>query len=282
VITSSVGSPNTLGARRPPPGTPVNKIRLKPDTLNEENRKFVQRPLEHPLFLNSVPKCGTHLLRNIVRMFVPVEQQYSVQFVQHQIIMDHLGAFSDERNFLSWGHLMFTDVTAVAVGRTPQIILVRDPYDWAIARARFFLSDEFEGHDLIKEGTLSVDTLLNMMILGVHEKVVPLAALFTYNAVAWLGTGAYLLRYEDLVAAVKNLDSDAADDFFTRLFNACGIVRPEDWRERVRIGSDRKQSGTARENLTGVDVEFPAELPDVQKSIVDMVAPGLRGILGYT
>src|SRR3954471_3269722 len=113
-------------------------IRLKPDTLDEENARFEQQPLRHSLFLNSVPKCGSHLMRNIMRMFVPVEQQYSVQFVQHQIIMDHLGAFSDPRNFLSWGHLMFTDVTAVAVGNTPHILLVRDPYDWALARARFF------------------------------------------------------------------------------------------------------------------------------------------------
>lgn len=275
----SIGPAGASGTRRPPPSATV--VRLKPDTLNEENPKFVQERLKHPLFLNSVPKCGSHLLRNIVRMFVPVEQQYSVQFVQHQIIMEHLGAFSDERNFLSWGHLMFSDVTAVAVGRTPQILLVRDPYDWTIARARFFLSDEFEGHDLLKEGILSVDVLLNMMILGVHEKVIPLAAMFTYNAVAWLGTGAYLVRYEDLVAAVKDLDSDKADAFFRKLFEACGINRPDDWRERVRIGSDRKQSGTARENLTGVEIEFPSELPDLQKRMVDMCAPGLRKILGY-
>ena len=80
---------------------------------------------------------------------------------------------------------------------------------------------------------------------------------------------------------MKDPDSDSADRFFTDLFGACGIDRPHDWRERVRIGSDRKQSGTARENLTGVAVEFPAELAEVQKRMVDMVAPGLRAILGY-
>jgi hypothetical protein len=257
------------------------KITLKADTLDEENRKFAQEPLSHPLFLNSVPKCGTHLLRNIIRMFVPVEQHYKVQFVQHEIIMEHLGAFSDERNFLSWGHLIFSDLTAVAVGRTPQILLVRDPYDWVLARTRFFVSDEFEGHELLKEGTLSLEAILNMVILGVHEKIVPLAALFTYNAVAWLGTGAHLVRYEDLLAAVKDLDSKSSETYFEALFSACGIERPDDWRERVRIGSDRKQSGTARENLTGVELDFPAELPDLQKKMVDMVAPGLRALLGY-
>jgi hypothetical protein len=176
---------------------------------------------------------------------------------------------------------MFNDVAAVAVGRIRQILLVRDPYDWVIARARFFLSDEFGGFEILKEGTLSVDALLNMMIFGIHEKAPPLASVFVYNALAWIGTGAYVVRYEDLVAAVRNLEDDFADAFFGGLFNAAGIERPANWRERVRIGSDRKQSGTARENLTGVDVEFPAELPQLQKRMVNLVAPGLRELLGY-
>jgi hypothetical protein len=176
---------------------------------------------------------------------------------------------------------MFTDVTAVAAARARQILLVRDPYDWVIARARFFLSDEFGGFDILKEGTLSIDALLNMMIFGVHEKAPPLASMFVYNALAWLGTGAYLVRYEDLVEAVKNLESGSADEFFANLFEAAAIERPHDWRDRVRIGSDRKQSGTARENLTGIAVEFPAELPQLQRKMVDLVAPGLRSLLGY-
>jgi hypothetical protein len=269
---------------KPAPGSfdeRVIKVDLKPDTLNEENRKFEQKPLEQPLFLNSVPKCGSHLLRNIIRMFVPVDRQYDVQFIQHQMLREHFGAFSDPRNFLSWGHLMFNDLAAVAVGNARQIVLVRDPYDWTIARARFFVSDEFKGFDLLKEGSLSIEAILNMMIFGIAEQAPPLPALFTYNAVAWLGTGAHLLRYEDLVAALKDLDGEHGESFFADLFELCGIARPDDWRERVRIGADRKQSGTARENLTGVGIEFPATLPDLQKRMVDFAAPGLRALLGY-
>lgn len=257
------------------------KVNLKPDTLDEENRRFEQKPLDRPLFLNSVPKSGSHLLRNIIRMFVPVEQHYTAQFIQHQILHDHLGAFADSRNFLSWGHLMFNDQTAVAVGTLRQVLLVRDPYDWVLARARFFISDEFQGFELLKEGSLSVESILNMMILGIHDKAPPLVSLFTYNAVAWLGTGVHLVRYEDLVAAVKDVESAGAEKFFAELFAACGIERPDDWQERVRIGSDRKQSGTARENLTGVGVELPKELPELQKRMVDFAAMGLRELLGY-
>ena len=62
---------------------------------------------------------------------------------------------------------------------------------------------------------------------------------------------------------------------------AGGIERPDDWRERVRVGADRKQSGTARENLTGAGARIPSDLPDKQKRMVDQAAPGLRSMLGY-
>jgi hypothetical protein len=57
---------------------------------------------------------------------------------------------------------------------------------------------------------------------------------------------------------------------------------PADWRERVLVGSDRKQSGTARENLSGLQDVIPDVLPDVQKQMVDYAAPGLRRLLGYS
>ena len=256
------------------------RVTVKPDTLDDENRKFAQQALTRPLFLNSVPKSGSHLLRNIIRMFVPVESQYNAEFIQHQILQQHLAAFDQNRKMLSWGHLLFTDTTAKATAGVRHILLVRDPYDWVIARARFFMSDEFRGPlDFPKDGSVQVEALLNMMILGIHGKEPPLAATFTYNALAWLGTGVHLVRYEDLIAALK--DVEGSERFFSGLLSACGIDLPEDWRDRVRIGSDRQQSGTARENLTGVALKFPAELPAIQKQLLDFAAPGLRAILGY-
>ena len=114
------------------------RIRVKPDTLDEKNRQFGQRPLSQSVFLNSVPKSGSHLLRNVMRMFVPVEQQYQAEFIQNQLLNQHLDAFLGEQKYLSWGHLMFTDKSAVAVGRLRHILLVRDPYDWCSPRRVFF------------------------------------------------------------------------------------------------------------------------------------------------
>ncbi len=261
----------------------MTQIRLKPDTLDEENAKFEQVRLPQPLFLNSVPKSGSHLLRNIMRMFVPVEDHFKEQFIQWGNLQQYKHAFRPEAKMLSWGHLLFSDASAVEAGPARKIILVRDPYTWVLARARFFLSDEFGDNSLlVKNGELTVDSLINLMIFGIHGKAMSLRDLFSYNAIAWLGSDATMVRYEDILAALKDLESDEAEAFFIKLFEDCGLARiPDDWRERVRIGSDRKQSGTARENLTAQEVSIPRELTDAQKAIVDYTAPGLRKLLGY-
>ena len=260
------------------------RIVAQRDNLDELNRNYAQRKLEAPVFLNSVPKCGTHLLRNILRMFVPVEQQYHKTFIQIPLLQQNLQAFSTTSPYLSWGHLLFTDDSAIALRRVHHLVLIRDPYDWVLARARFFLSDTFQGQlEHLKGGNVSAEEMLNMMILGIHNKVPTMQDIFLHNAVAWLGTKARIVRFEDLIGNLKELDTPGAEAWFTELLRFCGNIRlPGDWRERIVVGSDRRQSGTARENLQGRANDIPEVLPDTQKKMVDHAAPGLREILGYT
>ena len=256
---------------------------LTKDTLNELNPNFVQQDLKQPVFLNSVPKSGTHLLRNIIRMFVPVSQQYDKTFIQIPNLKQHLEAFRPSAPKLSWGHLLFSDESALATREARQILLVRDPYKWVLARARFFMSESFEANiEILKSGHLKVEEVLNLMIFGIPRKAPTLEEIYRHNAASWLGTGVKLVHYEALIEAIKNLESIAAAQFFKEILEYAGIDLPEDWQERVRVGSDRKQSGTARENLAGAALDLPDELPDVQKQLVDFAAPGLRALLGYT
>lgn len=259
------------------------RVLTKPDNLNERNREFAQTPLKEPVFLNSVPKSGTHLIRNIMRMFVPVEQQYHKAFIQYPLLNDHQAAFARARPFLSWGHLVYGDASAVALRRVHHLVLVRDPYDWVLARARFFMSDTYQGAlDSIKGGNVPIDDVLNMMIFGIPDKSPALPDIFTHNAVAWLGTHARILRFEELLQHVKAPETGAAETFFAGLLGHLHMGElPDDWRERVRIGSDREQSSTARENLTRATANIPDELPDMHKRLVDYVAPGVRALLGY-
>lgn len=258
------------------------RILAKGDNLNELNRNYAQARLAGPVFLNSVPKCGTHLMRNIMRMFVPVEQQYHRAFIQLPLLAGNMQAFSAANPFLSWGHLLFTDDSAIALRGVRHVVLVRDPRDWVLARARFFLSDTFRGNvEHLKGGAVSIEEMLNLMILGIYNKVPPMQEIFLHNAVAWMGTDALIVRFEDLTAALRDLEAPVAGEWFGRLFAHCGLELPADWRERVLVGADRRQSGTARENLEGPASDVPEELPEVQKRLVDHAAPGLRAILGY-
>lgn len=254
------------------------------DTLNDQVARFEQAPLKQPLLVNSIPKGGTHLLRNILRMFVPVEQHHDRDFVQIPNMHLHLDAFNPHAPMLSCGHLLFSDQSLANIRHARHILLVRDPHDWVLARARFFVSEEFEQENIahLKSGVFSAEAILNMMIFGIHQKSPALIDIYTHNAAAWLGTGVHLVRYEDAMRAVNDIDSPESDAFFADLMAAAGIDRPDDWRERVTTGADRKQSRTARENLKLPEgLVFPTVLPETQRRLVEFHAPGLRALLGY-
>lgn len=260
----------------------MQNVKLKPDDIDAQSRGFEQAVLAQPVFLNSVPKSGSHLLRNIIRMFVAPEQQYDRDFIQYANLREHLSAFDGPPAKLSWGHLFHSDISAIATCKARRILLVRDPYSWVLAKARFLLSEDFTGElDILRKAPISTGDLINLVIFGIHRTNPSLKDTYTHNAAAWLGTGVHLVRYEELVAAVRDLESDASDAYFARLLDACGIERPDDWRQRVAIGSDPARSGTARQNLTGDFSRLPDELDDVQKRLVDYAAPGLRELLGY-
>lgn len=257
-------------------------IQGKPDTLNAEVVRFTQAPLRQTAFLNSVPKCGTHLLRNIVRMFVPVEQHYDREFIQIQNLEQHKAGLDPRRPAFSTGHLVYADMAALATGHARQVILVRDPYDYVLSRARFVFSEEFK-HPLLEplKAAGTVEQVINFMIFGVPAKGPALREVFTFNAVAWMNTGAQIVRYEDIVRELKRLDSPEAEIFFRDLLGKFGIAMPMDWRDRVRIGSDRRYSATDSGQLSGVP-NFPRTLNDTQKQLVEFAAPGLRALLGYS
>lgn len=255
----------------------------KADTLDEAGRQFDRVKLTQPLFLNSAPKSGTHLLRNIMRMFVDESQHWRHEFIQHRILAQSRDlAFQPAAPMMSWGHLLFSDDASIALKPVRHVVLMRDPHDWVLARARFYLSDEFQGStNNIKGGAVPIEEVLNMMILGLHQKIPTLMDIYSLNVVAWMGGPARLVRYEDVVEAVRDLGSRRAETFFAGLMEDCGLPGlPGDWRRRVEVGADPAQSRTARQNLT-LDQPIPDQLPSVQRRMVDFAAPGLRRMLGY-
>ena len=260
------------------------EVSIAPDTINDESAKFPQVSLSRSVFLNSLPKSGSHLLRNILRMFVPVDQVYGPHFVQFPNLKQHLAAFDENKNYLISGHLLFSDHTAILANRTNKILLVRDPYSWVLAQARFLVSDIVSSNfEHIKTGALTVDDLIGLMIFGIYKKSPPMRQQYELYTVGWLAADAYLVRYEDLVTNIASIETSTAKSYFAELLDKCGITPPDDWKERVIIGADRKQSATARENINTSEplFEFPRELSEKHMQMVDFAAPGLRKLLGY-
>ena len=193
-------------------------------------------------------------------------------------------AFDESKKYLISGHLLFSDHTAILANRTNKILLVRDPYSWVLAQARFFVSDIVSSNfEHVKTGALSVDDLIGLMIFGMYKKSPPMLQQYELYVVGWMATDAYMIRYEDLVLHVSSIETDEAKSYFAELFERCGIDLPGDWKERVIIGADRRQSATARENInTGESqFDFPKELSVKHRQMIDFAAPGLRELLGY-
>jgi hypothetical protein len=262
---------------------PAAVVAARPDTLGPEVSRYPHQRLRQTAFLNGVPKCGTHLLRNIVRMFVPTDQHYDREFLQITNLPQHISALNPGRPQFSVGHMVFADPSVTALKHARHVILVRDPFDYVLARARFSLSDQFDHPQLqhLKGGAVTVEQMLNFMIFGVPGRSPALREVFVFHAVAWMGAGGEIVRYEDVVAHLKDLDSEPSRAFFADLLGKFGIDQlPADWRERVQIGADRQHSATAREHLSGGMV-VPDELPQIQKQLVEHAAPGLRALLGY-
>lgn len=260
------------------------EVTVAPDTLNEESAKFSQTSLSRSVLLNSLPKSGSHLLRNILRMFVPVDQVYGPGFVQFPNLNEHLAAFGEKNKFLISAHLLYSDNTAMLANRTNKILLVRDPYSWILAQARFFVSDIVSSNfEQIKSGALTVDDLIGLMIFGIYQKSPPMRQQYELYTVGWMTSDAHMIRYEDLIENMKSIESNAAESYFATLLEKCGIAVPDDWKQRVIIGADRKQSATARENINLNEplFEFPQQLSEKHKRMVDFAAPGLRKLLGY-
>src|SRR3546814_1098385 len=104
---------------------------------------------------------------------------------------------------LSGGHLFLADASAIETAPARRILLYRDPYDWVIARARFFVSEQFVSNmDHLKSDALTADELLTMMIFGLPGKAPSLRNIYEMNAAAWLGARVHVVTYEDLVRQI--------------------------------------------------------------------------------
>lgn len=256
------------------------------------NAGFHQTSLKQPTVLITVAKSGSHLIRNILCMFMPMEQQdYS---------HTDLAPIRENRVITAptfrWGHIAITPNAANVLQNAKKILLVRDPYDWVLSMARFtttyLLTGRERNHqhhphdDIYRNKGVTVEELFSIIITGtdVRNQHPSLRSAYVPIAVGWKDLDVYMVKYEDACAHVKALrestDTNETKEYFRKLVGAFNIDLPVDWKKRVLTGADKRLSMTARENL-GQHYDIPNALPDRFKKLVDFTVPGLREYLGY-
>jgi Sulfotransferase domain len=243
--------------------------------------RFVSSPLASDILVNSVPKCGTMLLRNVVYMFVPREAVY-LPFV----VNDNLSSKPIfEQKVVFTGHVNHDVVSRVVFRDAKHLIIVRDPYDYVLAQARFMFSkvmqERTELARFIATHSLSMDDVVPLMIAGIAfgGNIWPsVGDMFARNALSWTDR-CHFVKYEELRKHANAVETAGAYGYFASLLAACGLEMPSDWQERVEAGADRGLSDTASDDF---DVRGDRNyLIESEKALFASVAPKLREVLGY-
>jgi len=253
------------------------------DPIKEAHTKFTHRPLNERVILNSVPKCGTMLLRNIVLMFTPWDE---IHFPWPSA--ETFGQFEDvirENKFKQFaGHIPHSPEASVFMRHFRHVLLIRDPIDQVLSYARFYHADHIsEASDLsryIRDHQLNFDEVVGLVIVGLHRYFTGVNEYFVKRAIAWFDSGCFIIKYEDLLHHVKNLHRPQAKTYFSRLLNHLNIDMPSDWRQRVAAGADRKISSTSPENVAGA-INERKELSPGNQALFLATAPTLHEALGY-
>lgn len=238
-----------------------------------------------PIILNSLPKSGTLLLRNILMHFVGVdaisqktlqsfeEIQYAIDR-QYSVITAHMG------RSIWMEHLFKKNNPSPRM-----IILIRHPIDNAYSLANHLIRDDQEGEisKALKMYEVADKEVVHHCIVGAKIGGHLLEDVTTryMNYVSWLSfrDDFLLLKYEDLISMISNIADQRSERYFDQIFSYCGIERPSDWRDRIVTAANPDISWTAQKVSTDTD-KYPNRL-EVARTL-NIFSPGLCRSLGYS
>lgn len=237
--------------------------------------KYDEIKIEKPILLNSVPKSGTNLLRNIIMHFVGRERTCPVA-----VVPETLEEVKGLKNYdFYYGHL-FKNPSAYLYSRNfNMVLLMRDPLKYIPSMARWAFHHSKPWGDIsevIQAEQVPFHEVMNYCITGIQQNfgIPSLKDMYLKNLIEWIDSAAILVRYEELTKHIKQIDSIQTEKYFGSLFNSMGIVLPTDWKERVLAGSNPEGSPTYYSGAR-------SELTEYQHLLANAEAPSLRKILGY-
>lgn len=249
-------------------------------------------PPANALLQFSMPKSGTHLLRNILLGFVgPGAYDNGPWFFGHpDMLRDGKPYIKIRANALRTLHAGF-DVFSEAMSQAEQpphctVLLVRNPADTLMSLARQTLNTTLDRPDFKwMRDNLAFPEILRCFAEGYSiegRRYSGIRADLETYAVSWLPHADVVVRFEDLKAASQDTTSDASEAFFSNLLPSIGITTPDDWQERVTRLSAGDVSATFARSKTGdrseLDAVFDGQWLETAR---DLVGGETMARLGY-
>ena len=205
------------------------QARAMPDPVAAVHRRFTHQELPSRVFLNSVPKCGTMLLRNILAMFIPWEEIYWT-FITNNNLPQHQKAIQSPHYKFFTGHLDYTPETSILMRDFTLILNIRDPYGYVLSNARFFYSQPKYKDSLlaryIQDHGVTFDDVVPLVINGFcfHGEVVPnVVEVYVNKAMNWFRTAGKVVSYEELCRHIQNLSTSEAKTYFQDILDLLQI-----------------------------------------------------------
>lgn len=232
-----------------------------------------------PIVLNSVPKSGTNLVRNMILHFVGKEQTCPVA-VTGETFEEISGYLNQKKYSFYYGHLFKDNQTYLQLRNTKLVLLMRDPVSYlpSLARWAFHPSKPWgDISEIIQNTNMPFHEVVSYSITGVgmRFRIPSVKEMFLKNLIEWMDSATILLKYEDIIRHLKKIDSQEAEIYFFNIFHKLGISIPDDWKNRILAGANPENSPTFfrgnKEKLT-----------ENHLKIIESVAPGLRNLLGYS
>jgi hypothetical protein len=209
---------------------------------------------EGRVVLNSLPKSGTVLLRNVLLHFfgAAVSERATLEPKRIEKFETFDDLFPSEKMFLTAHFPLYPQSSAFfrSMKDARMLLLIRNPLENSYSLARHLMRPGQQRlnrlSNYIGETGASVEEVVYYCIRGYSMGGGAVEGVVTryMHYVAWVGLGAKLVRYEDLIRAGRDLKSEHSEAFFREIADFLQFRLPENWRDRVHEAFAPERSWT--------------------------------------
>ena len=212
--------------------------------------------------VNSHPKSGTHLIRNILLHFNSTAVHQHILFFN--TFESALGDTGAPRVLI--GHVPHVTLSRAGpkAATLRHVLLLRHPCAIALALARaFYDSNSTRADHLYMREHDSFEEIVSKVVTGYEcqgQRFGSLASSLTEFCLEWLSRTEFVLRFEDIAAKLRSDDADLLA-YFGPMLNAMFEILPSDAAQRIRAGGSAAISATySRAGESPYDVLQPGDV----------------------